>query len=343
MKFMKRALALAEKGRGRVSPNPLVGSVIVFNNKIIGEGFHEVYGGKHAEVNALESIDSKQLHLLKQSTLYCNLEPCSKNYPGKKNPPCCDVIITAGIQKVIVGQLDPNPMVAGSGIRKLEEAGIDVELGLLEEECINLNRGFNSVMRQNRPFIHLKWAQTLDGQIATKNGVSKWISSEECRAETHYYRSLCDGIMVGNSTIINDDPILDARYGFSPSPRPVILDRKSKLDRQYKVFKRDPIVITSESGFKLEESGYFNLFDVVKSLPDSGINSLFVEGGSNLLTQFLKEGLWDQITIYIAPKILGGGISPVADIGISHPQSALEFSRKYIKQIDDHIVFNGWK
>lgn len=348
---MKRALTLAEKGHGKVAPNPLVGAVIVYKDRIIGEGYHGYHGDKHAEINAINSVKDEDFKYLKESTIFCNLEPCSDSYPGKINPPCCNKIIEVSFKKVVIAQLDPNPKVSGRGVRRLEEAGIEVELGVLEKEAIILNRGFNSVMRQKRPFIHLKWAQTLDGQVATKDGVSKWISSQECRKETHYYRSLCDGIMVGTNTVIKDNPSLNARYGFEPSPRPVIIDRSLKLDRDLEVFKHNPLVITSKNLIEEDlpfstirlEGDSFDIGDILNELPPIGINSLFVEGGANLITQFIEKGLWDQITVYIAPKILGEGISPVGLLDIRHPRESINFNKTDIKTIDDHIVFNGWK
>lgn len=349
-RFMERALELALGGLGKVSPNPMVGAVIIKEDKIIGEGFHGFYGDKHAEVHALNSCETD----VRGADLYCNLEPCSTAYTGKINPPCCDAIIKAGISRVFIGQLDPNPKVSGTGVKRLRNAGVEVYTGILEEEALELNRGFNSVMTVERPYIHLKWAQTLDGQIATKAGVSKWISSEECRKETHYYRSLCDAILVGRNTITEDDPALDARYGFSPSPRPVVIDAKLKTDPKSKIFTRNPIIFTNRNNrierremysgeFALLEGSCFPLTVILDELKNRGVNSLFVEGGSDLLTQFLEAGLWDRITIYTAPKILGEGISPVGVLPIDHPKDSITFKKHSFKILDNHMVFNGWR
>ncbi len=347
---MKRALELALLGLGKVPPNPMVGAVIVKNGNILGEGFHGFYGDSHAEINAIDScLDSP-----KGADLYCNLEPCSTFYHGKINPPCCDRIIEVGIKRVFIAQIDPNPMVSGSGVKRLRNAGIEVVLDICKEESITLNRGFNSAMVNDRPFIHLKWAQTLDGQIATSEGVSKWISSDECRKETHYLRSMCDGIIVGRKTISEDNPTLDARYGFSPSPRPIVIDSGLKSDPKSNIFGRDPIIFCSSLTSKNRRALYrgekllldgseFSIKLVVKALLAKGINSLFVEGGANLITQFLEAGLWDRVTIYTAPKILGMGLSPVGSLGITDPKESIMFENSDFKVLDNHMVFNGYK
>lgn len=348
--FMKRAISLAQGGRGRVSPNPLVGSVIVKNNRIIGEGFHRAHGEKHAEIEALDSCRESPYG----GTLYCNLEPCSKSYPGKINPPCCDAIIRAGISRVVIGQIDPNPEVAGSGVSKLKAAGIEVLTGVEARESFILNRGFNSVMTMGRPWVHLKWAQTLDGQIASLTGKSKWISSQKCREEVHSYRSLYDGILVGRKTLELDNPLLDARYGYFPSPRAVIVDPELKASPDLAIFKRNPLIICSTtvsdhkkraySGDFIELEGRnFSTDLILKSLKNRGINSLFVEGGASILTAFLKDGLWDRVTVYTAPKIMGAGISPVLDLGVDHPGDSITFARSSFKTLDNHMVFNGYR
>lgn len=347
---MKRAISLARGGYGKVSPNPLVGAVIVKNKKIIGFGYHENYGGKHAEINALESCTEST----NGATLYCNLEPCSKVYPGKHNSPCCDVIIKAKIKRVVIAQIDPNPKVSGSGVLKLKSNGIDVITGVEIEESLELNRGFNSVMLNGRPYIHLKWAQTLDGQIATSSGESKWISSEECRKNTHYHRSLCDGILIGRRTLELDNPTLNVRYGYSPSPRPIIIDSILKTSPESKIFDRNPIIICSSDTLKKRRSLYrgdfltfsgrtFTMSNIMETLKDIGLNSIFVEGGSSLITQCIEADLWDRVTVYTAPKLLGKGLSPVGNLPITHPKDAITFVNTKIEIMDNHIVFNGYR
>lgn len=347
---MERAIELALNGAGKVSPNPMVGAVIVKNGRIIGEGYHGFYGDKHAEVNAILACSENT----EGADLYCNLEPCSRNYPGKINPPCCDAIIKAGIKSVIIAQEDPNPEVAGTGVKRLKEAGINVVSGLCEAEAQELNRGFNSIMIQGRPYVHIKWAQSLDGQTATKDGVSKWITSEECRKETHKYRSRCDAILVGRKTIEADNPSLNARYGFNPSPRPVVIDSELKCDPASEVFKYNPIILTSEEASEEKRTLFngdiqlltgrkFKIIDILEKLKALGINSLFVEGGANLITQFLNEGLWDRVTVYTAPKIMGSGLSPAGNLGVKHPKDSLFFAQSNFNVMDGHMVFNGFK
>ena len=196
-----------------------------------------------AEINAIES----SLEPLDGSTLYCNLEPCSKIYSGKKNSPCCDAIIKSGIKRVVIAQIDPNPHVSGSGVTLLRENGIEVITGVEQEKALELNVGFNSVMSKGRPYIHIKWAQSLDGKIAASSGVSKWISSEACRKEVHFFRGIYDAILVGRNTLEMDNPQLDTRYGGINSPRPVIIDAHLKSSPELNVFKRDPVVFCSDS------------------------------------------------------------------------------------------------
>lgn len=347
---MKRAISLARGGSGQVSPNPLVGAVIVKNEKIIGQGYHERYGGKHAEINAIESCNEST----NGATLYCNLEPCSKVYPGKHNPPCCDAIIKAKIKRVVISQIDPNPKVQGSGIQMLKSCGLDVTTGIEVEESMELNRGFNSVMRYGRPYIHIKWAQTLDGQIATSSGESKWISSEECRKNAHFHRSLCDGIIVGRRTLELDDPTLDARFGYSPSPRPIIIDPILQTSPDLKIFDRNPVIICSNDTFQKRRSLYrgeiltfpgrsFNISAIMETLKDIGFNSIFVEGGASLITQCLEAELWDRVTVYTAPKLLGNGLSPVGNLPINHPKDAIKFFNSQFEILDNHMVFNGYR
>lgn len=348
--FMLRAIFLATKGYGKVSPNPLVGAVIVKNGKVIGEGYHRFYGDTHGEVNALNSCCSSTVG----ATLYCNLEPCSTYYPGKKNSPCCNAIINAKIKRVVIAQIDPNPHVSGKGVKRLRSNGIEVVTGVELESAVELNRGFNRVMISGRPYIHIKWAQSLDGQIATSNGNSRWISSDACRRQTHSYRSKCDGIIVGRRTVELDNPQLNARYGFSPSPRPIVIDANLKNKPNSLIFKRYPIIFCNKDIIKERQELFngdkvllpgikFSIEQILKKITQFHINTLFVEGGADLISQFLVAGLWDRITIYTAPKILGAGISPVGNLNISHPKNAITFEDSHIEIIDNHMVFNGYK
>ncbi len=348
--FMLRALEIAREGIGKVSPNPLVGAVIVKDGKILAEGYHQYFGGKHAEINAIES----SLEPLDGSTLYCNLEPCSKIYSGKKNSPCCDAIIKSGIKRVVIAQIDPNPHVSGSGVTLLRENGIEVITGVEQEKALELNVGFNSVMSKGRPYIHIKWAQSLDGKIAASSGVSKWISSEACRKEVHFFRGIYDAILVGRNTLEMDNPQLDTRYGGINSPRPVIIDAHLKSSPELNVFKRDPVVFCSDSldselykKFKcqlIKLPGYsFSINTIIREITALGINSLYIEGGSNLVTQFVQNDSWDRISIYIAPKLFGNGLSSLGDIGVTEPSNGLGFVKTTIHCIDNNIVFNGYK
>lgn len=329
---MLRAVDLALNGKGKVSPNPLVGSVIVKNGSIIGEGFHGFYGDSHAEINALNSCTESP----KGGTLYCNLEPCSTSYPGKINPPCCEAIIKAEIKRVVIGQIDPNPMVSGAGINILKAAGIGVITGIELEECLKLNTGFNCVMLNNRPFVHLKWAQTLDGRIASKNGESKWITNLDCRIDSHLHRSNSDSILVGTKTLINDNPTLTTRYGFAPSPRPIILSKEITGTSNLEVCKNNPLYLNYSHNTNPPIS------KILEDIKKEGLNSVFVEGGASLITSFLNSNLWDRITVYTAPRILGEGLNSVGDLNILHPDSSITFSRTEIRIIDNHIIFNGW-
>lgn len=348
--FILRAVELARKGTGHVTPNPHVGALIVKGRKIIGEGYHKSYGDLHAEIEAIRSCNDD----VRGATLYCNLEPCSTHYPGKKNPPCCDAIISSGISKVVIGQLDPNPHVSGSGVKRLTDAGIEVVLIEDSFESYYVNRVFNSSFISDLPWVHLKWAQSLDGSIALDSGVSKWISSESCREHAHNLRHEYDAIIVGKNTLQTDNPELTVRYDYSSNIRPVIIDRYLELDRELKVFSNNPLVLCSSSvpKEKIENypyecislaGDYFDIAELLKALKSHGIHSLLVEGGAGLLTQFYNSGLWSEITTYIAPKIMGSGINPIGKLNVNHPSETERFCHINISQLGDHIVFNALK
>lgn len=301
-KYMSRALYLASLGAGHVSPNPLVGAVIVSpEDKIIGEGFHRKYGEAHAEVNAVRSVKEKDRHLLKDSTMYVTLEPCS--HYGK-TPPCAAML--SGIleeyhctgrmvKRVVIGSGDPNPKVAGKGIAMLREAGIEVIENCLQKECRELNVRFFTAQTLKRPWILLKWAETSDGKMAEEDGSPISISNSVTMALMHAERAQCDGIMVGTNTLITDNPSLTNREWPGNSPRPVIFQSEKWKDKvkDFKVFERNPIILNPE--FSLEKNMKI-LFS------DYGITSLMVEGGRKLLDSFFEAKLFDRIRCEIGTK-----------------------------------------
>ncbi len=306
---MLRCLELAKNGIGRVSPNPLVGSVIVHKGKIIGEGWHREYGRSHAEVNAIASV--KQHERLRESTLYVNLEPC--NFFGK-TPPCSDLIIEKGIERVVIGCVDPNPKVAGGGIQRLKDAGVKVSSGVLEKESLYLNRSFFKQIKTGVPYIVLKWAQSPDGFIAGKNGTRVRITNSFSDTIVHKLRSEMDGILVGGNTIRNDNPQLTTRHWTGSDPKVIVLSGSGSLPRSAMIFDRNPEVLLSKTrnenaGFKSSIAiGDIGLKEGMKELSDLGIQNVLVEGGAQTLQSFLAEGLWDECWVFEGNEKLNDGI-----------------------------------
>ncbi len=310
--FMQRALELAKLGVGCVSPNPLVGCVIVCDGAIIGEGWHKKYGEAHAEVNAVNSVKDKEV--LKNSTLYVNLEPCSH---FGKTPPCTDLLILHGIKKVVIANGDPNPLVAGNGIKKLKEAGIEVVLGVLENEGRKLNRRFFTFMEKQRPHIILKWAQTQDGFIAHSNYESRWISSEFSRQLVHKWRSEEDAVLVGTKTAAHDNPTLSVRDWSGRNPTRVVVDRFLRLPSKLKLFDKTQKTICYNilkheehpnlNLVRLDEADFIN--QLVHDLYKQKIQSLIVEGGAQTLKLFIDAGLWDEARVFTSTRAFGDGIA----------------------------------
>jgi diaminohydroxyphosphoribosylaminopyrimidine deaminase / 5-amino-6-(5-phosphoribosylamino)uracil reductase len=299
--YMQRALFLAQLGRGSVSPNPMVGSVIVHHNQIIGEGWHKVYGGPHAEVNAIASVKDKSL--LPESTLYVNLEPC--NHFGK-TPPCADLLIQHRLKKVVIANLDTNPLVAGEGIRRMREAGIEVVTGILDKAGRELNKRFFTYMEKSRPYVILKWAETADGFIARENYSSKWISNELSRQLVHKWRSEEDAVMVGARTASHDNPMLNVRDWTGRNPVRIVIDRFLRLDRKLNLFDGAQPTICYNV-LKHEEHANLTLARIsdenflpslLEDLHRKKIQSLFVEGGTFTLNQFIENNLWDEILVF---------------------------------------------
>jgi diaminohydroxyphosphoribosylaminopyrimidine deaminase/5-amino-6-(5-phosphoribosylamino)uracil reductase len=308
---MSRALELARLGFGKVSPNPMVGCIIVCEGKIIGEGFHQQYGGPHAEVNAIHSVKDKTL--LKQSTVYVTLEPCA--HYGK-TPPCAKLLVEHLVKKVIISNVDPNPLVSGKGIEILRSAGIEVETGLLEQEGMELNKRFFKSIREKAPYTILKWAQTADGFIARDNFDSKWISNKISRKLVHKWRSEEDAILVGKNTAKYDNPTLNVRDWVGKDPLRIVIDHKLVLDQNLKLFNREIPTIcyntktSSEDEnlkfVRLSEKAF--LHDLLADLHQRDIRSLIIEGGASTLNEFIKERLWDEARVFTAPVSFGSGI-----------------------------------
>ena len=276
---MRRALQLARNGEGRVSPNPMVGAVIVYNDRIIGEGFHALYGGPHAEVNAINSVKDEDKKFLKDSTIYVTLEPCA--HYGK-TPPCANLIVNTGIPNVVIGSFDPNPLVAGKGVKILEEAGVKVKTGVLKQESYELNKRFMKAHSGNMPWVILKWAQSADGFMASidKNGNPSPVkfSTPLSAVWMHRQRANVDAILVGANTEKIDHPSLNVRLWGGNSPRKFVA--VDKID----------------------------IRDFCQNLRENGVTSLMVEGGSRLLKSFIDEGIYDEIRVETSPLLLKEGL-----------------------------------
>jgi diaminohydroxyphosphoribosylaminopyrimidine deaminase/5-amino-6-(5-phosphoribosylamino)uracil reductase len=310
--YMRRALDLAVLGRGHVSPNPMVGCVIVHENKIIGEGYHQLYGKAHAEVNAINSVENKSL--LPESTIYVNLEPCS--HYGK-TPPCADLLIKHQVKKVVVANTDVNPLVAGKGIQKLRNAGIEVEVGLLEAEAKNLNKRFFTFITQQRPYIILKWAETANGFMATQDGTPFWISNEYSRILSHKWRTEEDAILVATNTALQDNPQLNIRHWTGKAPLRVVIDKQLKLPQHLHLFDKQAKTLCYNlqkteihenlEFVKLKTDGFIH--HLMQDLYFRKIQSLIIEGGAKFLQSCLAEGFWDEIRLFRSSTMLHNGLS----------------------------------
>ena len=352
--YIKLAIEIAKKGSGKVSPNPLVGCIVVKNDRILGAGFHEKFGGKHAEVNAIEKAGSN----IEGATIYSNLEPCSH---FGKTPPCVDLIISSKIKKVVIGTLDMNPQISGKGVKKLKAAGIEVKVGVLENECIGLNKFFFKYITKKLPYVTLKAAQTIDGKIADKAGESSWISSVPSRKYVHSLRARYDAVLVGAGTVEKDDPKLTVRLTEGRNPKRIILDPDLGLNLNHKIFTRNSdknlIVITSRKSIgkkrrinklnslgvtllfaKEERDNRINLKSALRELQKIRIASVLVEGGSQVFTSFIKENLFDDMIIFISPKILGCGIPVVGNLGIKKLQKSLKIKINNVEKIGDDVL-----
>lgn len=352
-RFMRAAIKLAGKGLGKTSPNPAVGAVIVKDGRIIAKGYHKKAGLPHAEIEALRSAPEGSA---KGATLYVTLEPCCH---FGRTPPCTDAIINSGIKRVVIGMKDPNPLVSGKGIGILKRKGIEVASGILEADCINLNRPYIKYIQTKLPFVTLKLASTLDGKIATSTGESKWITGEAARRHVHKMRSAVDAIMAGSGTIIKDDPELTVRLAKGKNPRRVILDSSFSVPLTSKVFKGEaPIVFTTKaaSAEKIEKACGLGAeviilpkikdgVDIKKALQELGkreITSVLVEGGGRLAASLLKNGMADKLALFLAPMLIGAeGLPSIGGLGVKALNKAIRLKSISSKMIGSDILIEG--
>ncbi len=353
---MKRALTLAEKGRGHTSPNPMVGAVVVKDGKIVGEGYHQAFGQAHAEVNALNAAGDDALG----ATLYVTLEPC--NHTGKTGP-CTERIYEAGISRVVIAVKDPNPLVNGSGINFLRSKGISVVENVLDDKSRALNRGYFKHIRTGKPYILLKLAQTLDGRIATSTCHSKWVTGEDSRVMSHKLRAQFDAIMVGIGTVLADDPHLTVRKTKGFSPKRIVLDSQLRVPLDANVLADESpnktIIVTTNLASKekitrivergsivlvldADDRGWAPQSVLWKKLGELGIASVMVEGGSTVHTECLKSGNADEIVIFFAPKLLGSGVDAIGDLGIRNINSAIELEGLKIKRLKSDFMISAF-
>ena len=317
-KYMKRCLDLAVKGLGNVAPNPMVGCVIVYDGEIIGEGYHQKFGDSHAEVNAINSVRDKEF--LKKSTLYVNLEPCSH---FGKTPPCADLIIEHKIQNVVIGSIDSNILVSGKGIKKLEDAGVSVIVGVLEADCRKLNKRFFTFQEKKRPYIILKWAQTSDGFIDVKRNEESTskpvqISNSDSKKLLHLWRSQEQAIMIGTNTALFDNPQLTVREVKGKNPLRITIDKWLRIPKHFNLFdKTTPTLVFTASEEQSQTNLEFIKIDfeqkiipqVLNELYKRNIQSLIVEGGENILNSFIDANLWDSARVFISDKKLEKGVN----------------------------------
>lgn len=353
---MSRAIELAKNGIGWVNPNPMVGAVIVKDNKIISEGYHHKFGEIHAEVDAINNANEDVVG----STIYVTLEPCCHH--GKR-PPCTDAIIKSGIKKVVIGSRDPNPLVSGKGVKILRDAGIEVIEDFLREKCDELNEVFFYHINNKRPYVVMKYGMTLDGKIATKTGESKWITSEESRLNVHKNRHKYMSIMVGINTVINDDPMLDCRIEGMKNPIRIICDTNLRIPIESKIVKTSKevrtIIVTKtvddEKVKVLEEKGCIILRQernktdteysidlnlLMDKLYELGIDSVYLEGGANINWSALESGIVNEIHTYISPKLFGGkdSLSAIGGLGVEKIMDCKRVNFKDMRKLDEDIL-----
>ncbi|MDD5669447.1 MAG: bifunctional diaminohydroxyphosphoribosylaminopyrimidine deaminase/5-amino-6-(5-phosphoribosylamino)uracil reductase RibD [Candidatus Omnitrophica bacterium] len=353
--YMKRAAALAVRARGMTSPNPMVGAVVVKNNRIIGKGYHHRAGTAHAEILALEQAGEEA----RGASLYVTLEPCTH---FGRTPPCVDKIIQSGIHEIIIGMIDPNPVNNGKGVDVLKRCGIKVRVGVIEDELFALNKSFIKYITTGMPFVTVKVAQSLDGKIATRTGESQWITTDKSRVYSHRIRAYYDGIMVGVNTVLRDNPKLDAWFS-KKQPVKIIVDSQLSTPQVSNIFSGSSKVILVKvavpPGQETEnrnilarkaailevqgKNGQVNLKDMLRKLAKMEITNIFVEGGGTLIGSLFDEGLVDHVLFFISPKIIGGkeSLGSVMGKGIDRLDKAVKIDDIKITRFGEDILIEG--
>ena len=350
--MMQRCLELASRAKGRTSPNPLVGSVVVQAGKIVGEGFHPGAGQPHAEVFALREAGGHS----QGATVYVSLEPC--NHTGR-TPPCTEALIAAGVAKVVVGMVDPDPRVSGGGLERLRAAGIEVVVGVEESACRQLNEAFIHRVLYKRPFGTLKYAMTLDGKIATTLGHSAWVTDAEARRQVHQLRSTCDAVVVGGNTVRQDNPYLTSHTEAAPNPLRVVMSRTLDLPLDSHLWQTDAaptVVITQKeanpplqkhllrSGVEIVELMPLTPMQVMKYLYERELNSVLWECGGVLAARAISEGAVQKLVAFIAPKIIGGKTapSPIDDLGLGKMTEAIKLEKIKLRSVGSDFLIEGY-
>lgn len=358
--FMRQALALAEQARGRTSPNPMVGGVVVKNGQVVGRGYHARAGSRHGEVAALEDAGAQT----QGATLYVTLEPCC--HYGKRTPPCTKTVIAAGVRRVVAAMRDPNPLVSGKGLEELRQAAIEVKVGVLEPEAAALNEVYIKYIITKRPFVLLKVAASLDGKIATVTGESRWITNERSRLLAHQLRDQLDAVMVGINTVLRDDPLLTTRLpgGGGRDPTRIVIDSRLRIPCEAKVLTASPtaciIIATTARGphdkrRQLEALGAkvlviegdgprVPLTPLMEQLGAMQVTSILLEGGGELHGAALRAGIVDKVLYFIAPKLLGGRTAPpaIGGEGIARLVEAVTLERMQVERLDDDLLIEGY-
>jgi diaminohydroxyphosphoribosylaminopyrimidine deaminase / 5-amino-6-(5-phosphoribosylamino)uracil reductase len=349
--WMRHSLTLAERGRGSVEPNPLVGTVIVRDDAFIADGWHAKFGEAHAEIAAIRRAGEGA----RGATLYVTLEPCCH---FGKTPPCVDAVLAAGISRVVVAMTDPFPQVAGQGIAKLRAAGVEVVVGVCETEARRLNRPYLTLIEKARPYVHLKWAMTLDGKLATRAGDSKWISGEASRTIVHELRGRMDAIIVGACTVRADNPLLTARPPGPRTPTRIVLSTKSELPDGCQLVQSTadaPVLIANgdlsatgrDNNVELlslpKINGRPSVAALIAELGRRRMTNVLVEGGAEVFGSFLDAGLVDEVHVFIAPILAGGrnALSPVGGVGAERIASALRLAEWNVQAVDGDIYLHG--